>query len=301
MKNDSMFLDDRMLACFCAAARTLHFGRAAASLHMSQPPFSQQIKRLEELIGAPLFERTTRSVRLTPAGAVMAEHAAELAARTAAMLRATRRAAHGDSGPLKVGLAPTAAYSALADSLYRYRCDHPEVELDLHEANSVEMTALLRSHHIDLAFMRPMPPETGIDTVEISREPMMLAVRSDHPWARRGHIRLQEAASLPLIGYSQQASPYFRQLLIEMFAAIGQRPRIVRESMIPTLLTLVEIGAGAAIVPRSLSRMRGEPLTFLPLGGGLPARLVAASLAGSNHAAAQGLLAELRSRMAQAA
>lgn len=294
MKNDSIFLDDRMLACFTAAAEELHFGRAAARLCMSQPPFSQQIKRLEEAVGVALFERTTRSVRLTPAGTVMARHAADLAAQTAAMLRATRGAALGDSGPLKVGLAPTAAYSELANALYHYQHEHPDVELDVQEANSNQMQAMLRSHRIDVAIMRPMPLAADIRTEELCREPMMLVLRQDHPWAGKRQITLRQAATLPLVGYSAEISPYFRQLLEQMFAGIGAQANIVRESLIPTVLTLVEIGAGAAIVPQSLSRMRGQPLTFVPLRDAEPARILAATLHGADHAAARGFVDHLR-------
>jgi DNA-binding transcriptional LysR family regulator len=291
---DINFLDAKMLECFRAAAQELHFGRAAAKVFMSQPPFSQQIKRLEETVGTPLFERTTRSVRLTPAGSVMARHATALAADTAAMLRAVRRAAHGESGPLKVGLAPTAAYSPLADGLYRYRAAYPDVELDIHEANSNSMEDLLRGHHIDVAIMRPMSLDESIETTEVCREPMMLVLRQDHPWARRPQVTLAQAATLPLVDYSQAASPYFRQLLHEMFARIDVQPQFIRESVIPTLLTLVEIGIGAAIVPLSLSRMRAAPLVFIPVRDAVRARIVAAVLRGSWHASARGFITHLR-------
>lgn len=294
MKKDIKFLDARMLACFSAAAEELHFGRAAARVFMSQPPFSQQIKRLENIVGAPLFERTTRTVRLTPAGVVMARHADDLAVRTASMLRAARRAALGEGGPLRVGLAPTVAYSPLAETLYRYRSAHPDVELDLFEGNSNQMEAMLRGRQIDLALMRPMPLGEGIETVEILSEPMMLVLRQDHPWAARRRISLAQACTLPLVGYSPLASPYFRQLLDRMFSRVGAHPIIVRESVIPTLLTLVEVGMGAAIVPKSLSRMRGEPLVFLPLRDAEPACILAAQLSGEGPAAARSLIAQLR-------
>jgi DNA-binding transcriptional LysR family regulator len=260
-----MFLDDRLLACFCAAAEELHFGRAAARLFMSQPPFSQQIKRLETLVGARLFLRTTRSVRLTPAGEVMYRHVAALAGQTCVMLREVQQAARGEGGSLVVGIAPTAAYSPVADALYRYRVAHPEVTLDLREMNSVTMEAMLRANTIDVAVMRPMPMDAAFDRFEVFREPMMLALRRDHAWAGRGCVTVEEAAALPLIGYSQQASPYFRGMLQGMFAHAGTAPRIVQESVIPTVLTLVEIGVGAAIVPRSLSRLRSDSLAFLPV------------------------------------
>lgn len=294
--SDIMFLDDRLLACFCAAAEELHFGRAAARLFMSQPPFSQQIKRLEAMVGAPLFVRTTRSVRLTPAGEVMYQHARTIAGQTRVMLRAVRQAAEGEGGSLVVGIAPTAAYSPVAEALYRYRVAHPQVTLDLREMNSVTMEAMLRAQTIDVAVMRPMSMDPEFDRVEVFREPMMLALRRDHPWAGRRRVSVEQAALLPLIGYSQQASPYFRGMLQAMFADAGKSPRFVQDSVIPTVLTLVEIGVGAAIVPRSLSRLRSESLAFVPLqdSSRAMATIVVASLHGGANPAVDHFRAALR-------
>lgn len=296
--SDIMFLDDRLLACFCAAAEELHFGRAAARLFMSQPPFSQQIKRLEAMVGAPLFVRTTRSVRLTPAGEVMYQHARTIAGQTRVMLRAVRQAAEGEGGSLVVGIAPTAAYSPVAEALYRYRVAHPQVTLDLREMNSVTMEAMLRAQTIDVAVMRPMSMDPEFDRVEVFREPMMLALRRDHPWAGRRRVSVGQAGTLPLIGYSQQASPYFRGMLQAMFADAGKSPRFVQDSVIPTVLTLVEIGVGAAIVPRSLSRLRSESLAFVPLQD--PSHAMATIVVASLHGRANPAVDHFRAALRQA-
>jgi len=296
--SDIMFVDDRLLACFCAAAEELHFGRAAARLFMSQPPFSQQIKRLEAMVGAPLFVRTTRSVRLTPAGEVMYQHARTIAGQTRVMLRAVRQAAEGEGGSLVVGIAPTAAYSPVAEALYRYRVAHPHVTLDLREMNSVTMEAMLRAQTIDVAVMRPMSLDPEFDRVEVFREPMMLALRRDHPWAGRRRVSVEQAATLPLIGYSQHASPYFRGMLQAMFTDAGKSPRFVQDSVIPTVLTLVEIGVGAAIVPRSLARLRSESLAFVPLQD--PSHAMATIVVASLHRRANPAVDHFRAALRQA-
>lgn len=291
-----MFLDDRLLSCFCAAAEELHFGRAAARMFMSQPPFSQQIKRLEEAVGVTLFERTTRSVRLTPAGEVMHQHARRIAAMTSNMLRATKQAARGEGGTLVVGFAPTAAYSPLVAALHRYRSIYPEVELDLREMNSNVMESQLRSHLIDVAVMRPLPTNADIDTVEVFREPMMLALRQDHELASMRRVPLDQVAELPIIGYSQTASPYFRNLVNSMFVPLRKRPRIVQDSVIPTVLTLVEIGIGVALVPRTLMQMKSAELSFVPIldRSSISASLVVACLRDQSNAAVDGFIAAMR-------
>lgn len=295
-KSDIMFIDEHGLACFCAAAEELHFGRAAARMFMSQPPFSQQIKRLEQQVGVALFVRTTRSVRLTPAGMVMHRHARKIASDTATMLRETKMAARGEAGSLVIGLAPTVAYAPIAETLYQFRIDHPNIEVDLREMNSVNMEAKIQQRDIDLALMRPIEMDATITSHEVFREPLVLALRSDHPWSAKRRIDPAQVAELPLLGYSQTASPYFRELLQSIFATTRIRPRYVQESVIPTILTLAEVGVGAAIVPLSLMQIRPHSLVSIPLrvGEANMARIVVASRANSDNIAAHTLIARLR-------
>ncbi|WP_454902908.1 LysR family transcriptional regulator [Variovorax gossypii] len=280
--SDIIGLDPKLLVAFIAAAEELHFGRAAARMYMSQPPFSQLIQRLENLVGAQLFERTTRSVRLTPAGHAMQDGARAVVDQLNLMLREVQRAALGEAGALCIGMAPTAACSPLAEKLYAYRRAHPQIELELREMNSNAMEAALRQRVIDVALMRPLPMDSDIEVVEALEEPMLLAVRKDGAHGQKDSIALEEVADLSLVGYVQTVSPYFRQMLQAMFAAIKRRPRIVQESVIPTILTLVEAGVGAAVVPWSVSRARDSVLVFLPISNpGLPrARIIVAKRAG---------------------
>jgi DNA-binding transcriptional LysR family regulator len=281
MNHDIVAMDGKLLAAFLAAAEELHFGRAAARLFMSQPPFSQLIRRVEEVVGTPLFVRTTRSVRLTPAGQVMLAHVRGMVDASARMLRDVRQAARGEGGTLTVGLTPTAACSPLADRLYQFRKRHPTVDLELREMNSNQMEAALRLRDIDVALMRPMAMDADIDVMDVFDEPLLLALRADDPLAQRKRVGLAQAADLPLIGYSHSVSPYFRRMLQGLFATIGRRPRYVQDSVLPTVLTLVEAGVGAAIVPWTMTRSRGDSLVFLPITGvgKVRATIVMASLA----------------------
>jgi DNA-binding transcriptional LysR family regulator len=293
---DIIYLDARLLEIFCAAAEELHFGRAAARLFMSQPPFSQQVKRLEELVGAKLFTRTTRTVRLTSAGQVMYQRARQISGDTELMLRAVRQAARGEAGSLVIGLTPSVACSPLAEALYHYRVAHPEIALDLREMNSNAMETSIRIHALDVALMRPTQMDADISSVEIFQEPMVLAIRRDHPWAGLKRIPVEQIADIPLVGYLQSTSPYFRNMLQSIFRHIGKRPRIVQESALPTLLTFVEAGIGAAIVPWTISRARAGSLIFLPLldPSDSVARIVVASLRAQTNQAVEGFTAAMR-------
>ncbi|CAM3487469.1 LysR family transcriptional regulator [Bordetella sputigena] len=290
-----IFLDGRLLDAFCVVAEELHFGRAAARLFMTQPPLTQQIKKLEAMVGSPLFVRTTRSVKLTPAGEVMYEKAREIAAETRAMINQARRAARGEAGVLRVGITPSAASSPLVSALSEYRDAHPEVRLELQEMNSIEMEQALRTRRVDVSLMRPHPLHAGIRTQPIYKEPLCVALRRDHALAGRREVTLAELCRYPLVAYRQDISPYFHAMLRRLFSTAGLRPEVTQESVIPTLLTLVEAGAGVAIVPLSLARTRGDTLCFPPLrhAAAPMAEIVLAALRDVDNAVVEGFIATL--------
>lgn len=294
-KSELIFLDGRLLVLFCTVAEELHFGRAAARLFMTQPPLTQQIKRLEAIVGVPLFARTTRSVKLTPAGEIMYERARGITADTQLMLRQARRAARGETGALVIGITPSAASSPLVSALSHYRDAHPEVRIDLREMNSVDMESALRARVVDVALMRPHPLDGDIQTQVVHEEPLRVALRHDHALANRRDVSLEELLAYPLVGYRQDISPYFRHMIQELFAHAQLKPRMTQESVIPTLLTLVEAGVGPAIVPLSLSRMRADSLRFLPLRDiqGVKAQVVLAALRDQGNPAVEGFRAAL--------
>ena len=263
----SNFLDGRLLEIFYVVAEELHFGQAASRLCMSQPALSQQIKKLESKVGTPLFIRTTRTVHLTSAGEVMFRMAEKIGGDTAHMLRQVKQAGRGVGGYLKVGLTPTASCSPVASGLHFFRSRRPEIELDLLELNSVQMPAALRMRTVDVALMRPTSIDADIHMTELYTEPMLVAIRADDALAKRRSLTLDQIARRPLISYRRDISPYFRQLLNTLFSQAGMVPNVVQESIIPTLLTLVEAGVGLAIVPESLIHSRGKAMKFIPLSG----------------------------------
>lgn len=299
-KSELIFLDGRLLVLFCTLAEELHFARAAARLFMTQPPLTQQIKRLEAIVGVPLFVRTTRSVKLTPAGEIMYERARKIAADTQLMLRQARRTARGETGSLVIGITPSAASSPLVSALSHYRDAHPEVRIDLREMNSVDMDPALRSRVVDVALMRPHPLDADIATHVIYEEPLRVALRHDHALANQRDVALEELLEFPLVGYRQDISPYFRNMIQALFARAQLKPEIAQESVIPTLLTLVEAGVGPALVPQSLSRMRTDSLRFLPLRdvAGATAQVVLAALRDQGNPAVEGFSAALAQAVA---
>src|SRR5688500_9024956 len=127
-------MDVRQLRHFAAVAQTLHFGRAAERLNMTQPPLSQSIQALERELGAPLFVRTKRSVALTPFGEQWLVHVRTVLGDLAALPDIARRLRDGEAGPLELSFVSTADYSVLPDLVRRYAALYPAVRVALREA-----------------------------------------------------------------------------------------------------------------------------------------------------------------------
>jgi DNA-binding transcriptional LysR family regulator len=263
-----MTLSLRALRSFIAVAEELHFGAAAARLHMTQPPLSQQIRQLESSLGTALFIRTTRSVQLTAAGVTLLDHARQLLADGEAAERAVMRAGSGEVGRLVLGFTNSATYRMLPKSVASFRADYPEVILELQEMLSGPLLSALRSRQLDVALVRLSSAMfgPGLRHLVVSREKMMLVIPRNHPLAQLSVVPLKRLEGLPFIGFANTGSRYFRETLEGIFASGRVRPRIVHESVLPTMLAMVEAGLGAALVPESVSGMRPE-LLYKPVSG----------------------------------
>jgi DNA-binding transcriptional LysR family regulator len=262
-----MSLPLELLRYFVPVAEELHFGLAAQRLHMTQPPLSQRIRQLEDAVGVPLFKRSTRSVELTAAGQVMLVRARALLQAGDAAVRAASRAGTGDAGVLRLGFTSSAAYRVLPAAIARFTRAYPDVRLELREKVSLELADDLIAHRIDAALVRPMPGRdlVGFECEHVHGEPLVLALPRSHALARLASVPLKRLERERLIGFSQQGSPYFHDLLQQLFAGAGVRPETSVESVLPTILALVEAGLGLAVVPQSATVLRGRLLAYRPL------------------------------------
>lgn len=291
-------LDVRLLRCFAVVAEELHFGRAAERLYMTQPPLSQNIRRLEAELDVPLLVRNTRSVRLTAAGEELKRRITILEREMAATRMAVSRVHRGEQGHLSIGLTPSAAYSAFSPCLYAFRQAYPDVSVEVAEMNSSEMPDALRRGRLDMALMRPPFADEALRPERVLAEPLVFAVRKDHHLVGKYQhgIPIVEALRCELIGYSRHHSHYFHEILQRLARAAGVEPPIVQESMIPTVLALVEAGIAAAIVPANLSRARFDTLAYLPLTDcdGIEAELLLTRAPGQDNQAVDNFLSIMR-------
>ncbi|KAF1071793.1 MAG: Hca operon transcriptional activator HcaR [Pseudomonas citronellolis] len=271
-------MDVRPLRHFLAVAETLHFGRAAERLCMTQPPLSQSIMALERELGAPLFVRSKRSVALTAFGEQWLPHV-RAALQALGELDATARAIlDGSAGRLELSFVSTAHYSLLPSLVQRYRSLYPAVELALSEATSdVQIAALLegRGHAGVIIAEHAVALPERLAYRALVREPLIAAVPEQ--WLDSGRLpagAVLPAAALiecPLVVFPRRAAPSFYDLVTDYYAACGGSLSIAQHAIqMQTIIALVSAGMGIALVPESLRHLARPGVRYLTLESGAP-------------------------------
>jgi DNA-binding transcriptional LysR family regulator len=252
-----MNLELRQLRYFVTVAEELHFGRASARLHMTQPPLSQAIQGLEDVLGTVLFERNRRSVALTPAGAALLPEARRLLAQAGELPELVRAAAAGETGRLALAFVSSADYSVLPPFLRSYRAAFPQVHIVLQEATSDIQVDDLLHNRIDAGLLIPPLPDKAhaeLEYVKLIEEPLILAAPAGLLPA--GALSLKDAPRLPLIIFPRPIAPGLHDAILGCFAGAGITPEIGQQAIqMQTIVSLVSAGMGMALVPQSVSNL----------------------------------------------
>jgi DNA-binding transcriptional LysR family regulator len=233
-----------------AVAETLHFSRAAERLGMAQPPLSQQIKRLEQIVGHRLFDRTTRGVKVTPAGQLLAERARSTLEKVQDDLAQVRRLGRGEEGTLTIGFSGSVMLTKLPAAIQSYRSRYPKVELRLLDLVTSAQIAALLDGILDLAFLRDGDPTEGILLETLLSEPFLAVVPESHRLARKRTFRLNDLQAEPFVLFPRRMGPLAFDRTIACCERNGFRPHIVQEAhQWPTLVRLVAAGLGVSLAP----------------------------------------------------
>lgn len=259
-----MDVDLSDLQALVVLAGTLHFGRAADRLHVSQPALSKRIRRMEERIGGPLLVRRYRDVRLTEAGRLLADRARHLLDESAAAVTLSRRAARGEAGLLRIGFGIASILGLLPEVLLRFRRAYPAVQLHLRDMSTPEQVNALVGGGIDIGFVRRPMSDKRLVTRPVLDERLVAALGPRSPWNPR--IGLRSVAAEPFIIIARGRSASFYDHALSVCAATGFAPRIVQEAgELFTVLSLVRAGLGVSLVPRSAALMRLPGVRFREL------------------------------------
>jgi DNA-binding transcriptional LysR family regulator len=265
----------RQLRYFVTVAEELHFGRAAARLHMTQPPLSQTMFALEELLGTALFDRNRRSVALTAAGSALLPEARRLLDQAAELPALAQRAASGAMGKLVLAFVSSADYSVLPPFLRAYRAAFPQVQITLREATSDLQLDDLLNGRIDAGLLIPPLPDRAraeLDYLPVLNEPLILAAPAGLPALRgKGAVDLRALPPLPLIIFPRPISPGLYDAILAVFRAAGLTPAIGQEAIqMQTIVGLVSAGMGMALVPQSVGNLRRPGVQYRPLAQATP-------------------------------
>lgn len=245
-------------------AETLHFGRAADRLHVSQPALSKRIRRIEERIGGALLLRRPRDVRLTEAGRLLAERGRQLLRESEATVALSQRAARGEAGRLRIGFGMASILGLLPGVLLRFRRLHPGVELQLRDMSTPEQIAALGGGDLDIGFVRLPVAHGGLVVRPVLDERLVVALGPRSPW--HGRLGLRSVQGEPFIVIARARSASFYDHTLAVCAAEGFAPRIVQEAYeLFTVLSLVGAGLGVSLVPRSAASMHLPGVRFRAL------------------------------------
>lgn len=261
----------RHLRYFVAVAEELHFTRAAERLHIGQPPLSHQIQMLEEEIGAQLFERSKRSVRLTDAGQLFLEDARRILALAEQAADKARRADRGEIGELRIGFTSATPFIAFFPNMINtYRKRFPGVTITLHEMSSMQQLAAIQERNLDLGFVRP--PELVIPKsvmlTRLRKDPLLLFMPTRHPLSKKNVIDLRKCSDEAFVMYPKNAGTGIYPQFIQLCKAAGFEPNIVQEAReASTIIGLVAAGCGITILPESLKSIRMTGVCSRPLSG----------------------------------
>jgi len=254
------------LRCFVAVAEELHFGRAAMRLNMTQPPLSRQVQLLERILGVVLLDRTSRSVRLTPAGRSFLIEARRILRLAESASLATRRIASGEAGRVAIGFTAASGYSFLPRLVELARERLPSVDLALREMVTGEQIEALLTGRIDLGLIRPPLNRPEFDKLRVMTEPLVAALPSGDPRLDKAVVSLSDFDALPMIMYAPEGAGYFHGMLSGLFDAAGVSPLQVQHmSQIHSILALVHARIGAAVVPEAAMRLHFDGVEFRPL------------------------------------
>ncbi|MFR9793892.1 LysR family transcriptional regulator [Streptomyces sp. MB22_4] len=249
----------RHLRYFLAVAEELHFGRAAQRLNIAQPALSQQIRQLEKIVGVELFRRTSRSVRLTDAGATFQPRARDLLGRLAADLDEAGRVGRGEAGRLDVAFI-TSATAIVSERLREFSRRRPDVQIKLHDGFTVDVLAALERGTADVGIVRDAEERDDVDLSLLMTERFVAVIPAEHPAARGGRVEAAALAADPLILFPRTAGAQAFDVNTKPLRDAGIDVQVTHEcSDWHTIIMFVAAGLGVTIAPYSVT-------TLLPAG-----------------------------------
>jgi DNA-binding transcriptional LysR family regulator len=286
----------RHIRYFLAVAQELNFTRAAALVHIGQPPLSQQIKDLEAEVGAQLFRRLAQGAELTVAGRAFLEQIERVLPQVERAKVAAQRAARGEIGSLHVGFTSSSAFSTVVPSAIRsFRRAYPGVDLSLEEAGTTRLTNGLLKGELDVVFLRPgATVSQDLQIRLLSEEPMLVALPTCHPAAAANEISLIDLRDEPFILFPRATGATLFDTTIAACRDAGFEPILGQSApQIDSIVNLVAAELGVSLVPASMNQLQVSGVVYREIAGVAPvARLALAVRRGETSKVVRNFIAQ---------
>jgi DNA-binding transcriptional LysR family regulator len=264
-------LELRQLRYFAILARELHFGRGADVACVTQPALSQQIAKLEALVGMPLFTRDSRGVTLTPAGDALRDGVEQVFAHLDLALRAAREAGKDRGFTLSIGLVEYTNLPFVPPALIRLQALYPDVTIVRREMNARRQWAALGAGEIDVGFGVPVEQpghDARVGSEYLLHSDWCLLMRRDHRFARRMRLHVNELAAERLIVPARSVNEPLYDSVLSRFTGAAVQPNIVYETTQSQVgMTLVEQGLGSMLGAAYVFASVPESLVYCPVDG----------------------------------
>src|SRR5712671_828490 len=280
----------RQIRSFLSIAETLHFGRTAEMIHLSQPALSLQIRALEDEIGVRLFERNRRKTALTAAGIAFREEATGALLRLDQAVHKAKLAAKGKLGILRIGFISTAGNEIVPTIIRQFRELNAEVEFSLRNILTIDQIQMLEAGSLDIGFFRlPIGEHPELEVVTVHREPFVVVTPLSHKLAKRKRIALHELSGEDFVMYERSYAPGFHDVIFGMLQDAGVIPNVCQTAgQMPTLISLVDSGMGISILPASAVKHSGASVVACEIAGKIAMSEIAIAVNKGNRAAVVG-------------
>jgi LysR family hydrogen peroxide-inducible transcriptional activator len=263
----------RDLTYLVSVAELLHFGKAAAACNVSQPTLSMQLKKLEEEVGAQIFERTNKSVMLTATGRDIALRARRVLHEVEQIRQIARSASDPFTGDLRIGVFPTLAPYLLPALVPKMKREFPNLNLLLVEDKTAGLLHQLEEGRLDCALLAMPVSSVHLSGAKVFREDFLFAVPIDHPLANRTSIHVAELENRSLLLLDEGHCLRDQALQLCQQSGAGETMNF-RATSLETLRHMVASGNAVTLIPRLAVRDDDTMVRYIPFTDPVPSRVI---------------------------
>ncbi len=259
-------IEIRHLECFLELSETLHYRKAAEKLYISQSALTQQIQKLESILGDKLFIRSNREVQLSHSGQLFKIEAQLIVNRISKSLERWELAKKGNQGLLYLGYVASAMEEYLPDILKKFAARYPNIHFHLYENSNEQQLKSLESNLLDIAFMRSNDISASMNIASVYKEPFTIALPKDHNISSQNFRHIGQLSDEDYILFPNSQSQMYYQQILSICADQKFSPNIVHQSIhFPTIFKLVENGMGITIIPKSSKDVHNKNIKYIDL------------------------------------